>query len=218
MGFWSGVCSFVSSACSAISSAVSSIGRGVAAVATSIVSLGMTLAGKVGETIKGIAVSLGILKPEDKMDELGEKAMMSDKKPEDFESMNEYIDHLQNDVKIDKEKFDKLDKAELLARSGIGAAITLKGIEEKLETSISPEFLAAVAKQDLAADEIIQTIKTYKEKELDTDDYSLYVDDEMSLDESDKHSDALVSVYQKLEPDMTIEQIEEKVMNLSSGK
>ena len=216
MGFWSSVGSFVSSACSAIGSAVSSVGRGIAAVATTIVSLGMTLATKVGETIKDIAISLGILMPADKLDELGEKAMVSDKKPEDFDSMNEYIDHLQNDVKIDREKFDKLDKAELLARSGIGAAITLKGIEEKLETSISPEFLATVAKQNLAAEEIIQTIKTYKEKELDTDDYSLYVDDEMGLDESNKHSDALVTVYQTLEPDMTIEEVEAKVMNLST--
>lgn len=214
MGFWSGVCSICSSACSAISSAVSSIGSAVASVATAIVSLGVELAGKVGEAIKAVAISLGILKPGEDLEELGEKAMMSDKKPEDFDSINDYIDHLRTDVTIDKEKFEKLDDKELLARSAIGASITLKGINEKLDSAVTPEFMAEVAKQELTADQIVATIKAYKDKELKTDDYGLYLNDEMSIDESDKHSDALVSAYQKLEPELTIEQIEDKVMNL----
>ncbi|MFT5759817.1 MAG: hypothetical protein ACI9LM_004596 [Alteromonadaceae bacterium] len=214
MGFFSSVCSFVSGACSAISGAVSSIGSGVASLATSIASLGVELAGKVGEAIKAVAVSLGILKPEENLEELGEKAMLSDKKPEDFDSINEYIDHLRDNVPLDKEKFEKLDDKELLARSAIGASITLKGINEKLDTVVSPEFMAEVAKQDLAADQIVGTIKAYKENGLKTVDYGLYLNDELDLDESDKHSDALVSAYQKLEPELTTEQIEDKVMDL----
>jgi len=214
MGFWSGVCSFVSGACSAISSAVSSIGSAVASTATAIVSLGVELAGKVGDAIKTVAISLGILKPDENLEELGEKAMMSDKKPEDFDSINDYIDHLRDNVILDKEKFDKLDDKELLARSAIGASITLKGINEKLDSAVTPEFMAEVAKQELSADQIIGTIKAYKENNLKTDDYELYLNDELSIDESDKHSDALVSAYQQLEPELTIEQIEDKVMNL----
>lgn len=214
MGFWSSVGSFCSSVCSSISSAVSSIGSAVASVATTIASLGVELAGKVGDAIKAVAISLGILKPEENLEELGEKAMTSDKKPEDFDSINEYIDHLRDNVTIDKEKFDKLDEKELLARSSIGASITLKGINEKLDCAITPAFMAEVAKQALAADQIIETIKAYKEKELNTDDYGLYLNNELSIDEGDKHSDALVSAYQRLEPELTIEQIEDKVMGL----
>jgi len=214
MGLWDSICSVCSAACSVISSAVSSIGSAVAKVATEVVNLGVELAGKVGEAIKDVGISLGILKPHENIEELGEKAMLSDKKPEDFNSINDYIDHLRNNVTIDKEKFEKLDDKELLARSAIGASITLKSINEKLETAVTPEFMAEVAKQELTADQIVGTIKTYKENNLKTDDYGLYLNDELSIDESDKHSDALVTAYQKLEPELTIEQIEGKVMDL----
>ncbi|OLQ70159.1 hypothetical protein BIT28_10950 [Photobacterium proteolyticum] len=140
--------------------------------------------------------------------------MLSDKKAEDFDSINEYINHLRNEVTLDKEKFNSLDEKELLARSAIGASITLKGINEKLDTVVTTEFMAEVAKQQLTAEEIIGTIKVYKEKELNISDYELYLNDELSIDESDKHSDALVSAYQKLEPELTFEQIEDKVMGL----
>ncbi|MGL5046429.1 MAG: hypothetical protein ACRC6S_02320, partial [Shewanella sp.] len=136
MGFWSGVCSAVSSACNFIGRAASVIGNAVAGIATSIAQMGVSLAAKVGETIKNVGISLGIIKPDDDFSELGEKAMMSDKKPEDFDSMSDYIDHLRNDVVIDREKFKTLDEKGLLARSSIGAAITLQGINEKLDTVI----------------------------------------------------------------------------------
>lgn len=215
MGLFSSLCSFVSSACSTISSAVSNIGRGIASVATSIVSLGVSLAAKVSDAIKGVGISLGIIRPEDTMEELGERAILSDKKPEDFDSINEYIDHLKNNVSFDKEKFDRLDDKELLARSSIGASITLKGINEKLNATVTPEFMAIVASQELEVNEIIETIKVYKEKELNLDDYDLYLNDELTLDETNKHSSALVEAYQKLEPELSLDKIEEKVMGLS---
>ncbi|EOK5972558.1 hypothetical protein ACM6XX_002246 [Vibrio parahaemolyticus] len=209
--------SFVSSACSACSAiggAVSKIGSGIANVAASIASLGINLAEKVGEAVKNVGISLGIIRPEENMEELGAKAMLSEKTPDDFASISEYIDHLRNDVVIDKEKFDNLSDAEKLARSSIGASITLKGINEKLDTVVSPSFMATVAALDLETKEIIGTIKAYKEKNLNTDDYSLYLKDELSIDESHKHACALVEAYQKLEPELTTEQIEDKVMEL----
>ncbi|HCG6410697.1 TPA: hypothetical protein NJ163_004642, partial [Vibrio parahaemolyticus] len=203
----SGVSSAISSACSSISSFASKIGSSIANVATSIASLGVSLAAKVGEVIKNVAVSLGIIQPEDDMEKLGEKALASDKKPDDFDSMSAYIDHLRNDVTIDKEAFDKLTDGEKLARASIGASITLKGINEKLGTVVSPSFMATVAVQDLEAKEIIGTIKAYKEKNLNTDDYSLYLKNELTVDESHKHRGALVEAYKDLEPNLTFEQI-----------
>ncbi|NOE63290.1 hypothetical protein GU272_05875 [Vibrio cholerae] len=152
--------------------------------------------------------------PNDDLQELGEKAMMSEKTPADFDSISAYIDHLRNDVTIDREKFNRLDGKELLARSAIGSAITLQGINEKLETVVYPQFMAMVATQNLTADEIVATIKTYKEKSLSTSDYSLYLKDELSIEQSREHSNALVEAYQQLEPELSIEQIEDKVMGL----
>jgi len=214
MGLWDSFCSVCSSACSVISSAVAFIGSAVANVATEVVNLGVELAEKVGEVIKAVGISLGILNPDENIEELGEKAMLSDKNPKDFESINDYIDHLRNNVTIDKEMFKNLDDKDLLARSAIGASITLKGINEKLDTTVTPAFMAEVAKQELTTDQIVGTIKTYKENNLKTDDYGLYLKDELSINEGDKHSDALVTAYQKLEPELTTEQIEDKIMDL----
>ncbi|MCK8132212.1 hypothetical protein [Pseudoalteromonas sp. 2CM28B] len=216
MGLWSSVCSVVSSACSAIGSAVSRIGNSIASTATSIASLGVSLAAKVTDAIRSVGVSLGIIRPEDNLEELGEKAILSEKKPEDFDSINEYINHLNNNVTFDKDKFDRLDEKELLARSSIGASITLKGINEKLDSVVTPEFMATVASQELETKEIVSTIKAYKENDLKLEDYDLYLNDELTLDETTKHSSALVEAYQKLEPELSIEEIENKVMGLSN--
>ena len=90
---------------------------------------------------------------------------------QDFDSINEYINHLNNNVPLDKDKFDRLDEKELLARSSIGASITLKGINEKLDTVVTPEFMATVASQELETKEIVSTIKAYKENDLKLEDY-----------------------------------------------
>jgi len=216
MGFWSGLCSVVSSVCSVIRSVASNIGNSVVKSATSIASLGVSLAAKVTDAIRSVGVSLGIIRPEDSLEELGEKAILSEKKPEDFDSINEYIDHLNNNVPFDKDKFNRLDEKELLARSSIGASITLKGINEKLDTVVTPEFMATVASQELETKEIVSTIKAYKENDLKLEDYDLYLNDELTLDETTKHSSALVEAYQKLEPELSIEEIENKVMGLSN--
>lgn len=217
MGFWSSVgsalSSVVSAACNVVNSVASILGS-IANRAITILEMGSSLAIRVGEAIKAVGISLGIIMPNDDLQELGEKAMMSEKTPADFDSISAYIDHLRNDVTIDREKFNRLDGKELLARSAIGSAITLQGINEKLETVVCPQFMAMVATQNLTADEIVATIKTYKEKSLSTSDYSLYLKDELSIEQSREHSNALVEAYQQLEPELSIEQIEDKVMGL----
>lgn len=216
MGLWDSFCSIAKSACTVISNAVSNIGKSMVKGATAIASLGVQLASKVSEAIRTVGVSLGVISPCDNLDELGQKAMLSNKKPEDFDSISEYIEHLQNTEILDQEKFQSLDEKDLLARSAIGAEITLKGINEKLDTVVTMKFMAKVAKQELKAQEIIETITTYKENNLKTEDYISYLNDELSLEESDKHSLALVQAYQKIEPRLSIEKIEDRVMELKS--
>lgn len=84
MGLWSSICSVVSSACNFISSAASSIGNRLVESATRIASLGVSLAAKVTDAIRGVGVSLGIIRPEDNLEELGEKAILSEKKTRRF--------------------------------------------------------------------------------------------------------------------------------------
>ncbi|MCR2255717.1 hypothetical protein NSX39_24035, partial [Salmonella enterica] len=77
-----------------MSSVASTLGNAVTKIATTISEMGVNLATKVGETIKAVGISLGIIQSSDDLQELGEKAMMSEKTPADFDSISAYIDHL----------------------------------------------------------------------------------------------------------------------------
>ena len=46
---------------------------------------------KVINTIEAISVASNVLTPRDNANELGAKAMMAEKKPEDFDKINDYI-------------------------------------------------------------------------------------------------------------------------------
>ncbi|MDY6057331.1 MAG: hypothetical protein SPI60_05950, partial [Campylobacter lanienae] len=48
---------------------------------------------KIGLVVQTISTLLGIIKPEDKTEDLGQAMRESSKKPEDFDSINNYIEH-----------------------------------------------------------------------------------------------------------------------------
>lgn len=214
MGFWGAVGSFISGCASVIGSAVSTIGSAVASVATSILSVGTSLLGPVVQAITFVARVLGILKPDEDPEELGAKAMSADKKPEDFESINEYIDYLRYDVQIDKEKLKDADKTTKLASIAIGASITAKGIEERLNANIPIEFWKSVAKQKLEATEIIKTVENYKKNDTNLIEYSEYTEGKSDFSNRVKNQSILVQTYKELEPDLSEDDIEKKVFNM----
>ena len=51
-----------------------------------------------------------IIAPNEDAEELGDKVMRADKKPEDFDSTNEYIEYLRNEIKSSREEIEDLDK------------------------------------------------------------------------------------------------------------
>ena len=187
MGFWSGVCSFVSSACSFVGSAVSKIGSALVSAASSFIEKLGPVIGAVCNILKSIGVSLGIIKPEDEIDELGAKACETDKKPEDFESIQEYINHLKNDVKLDKEKFEKRTEAEKLAHQGIGATLVKKGVEEKVGIDITDDFLGFCVKGALSGSETLGLINAFKaNNSTSTEKFDSYMKNKLSLEEKIK--------------------------------
>lgn len=216
MGFFSAIGSFISGAVSAVTGAIGSIGSSVAGIATNLLKVATPYIGAIIEAITMVGKLIGVLSPNDDVEELGAKAMQADKKPEDFESISDYIDYLRNDITIDKEKLKSADKTTKLASQAIGASIAAKGIEEKLDTSISMEFWKEVAKQKLKEGEIVKTIETYKKNDLDTADYEKYMIGDMKVDDRKKHSNALIEAYSELEPNLSKDEIEDKIMNLKN--
>lgn len=215
MGFWSSVGSFVGSV---ISSAVSSIGSALASAASTFLKVAGEFLGPVAQIISAISNILGIKKEEEDVEEIGAKAMQSDKKPEDFDNYTDYINHLRNDIQLDKAKFEKAGEAEKLARTAVGATVLAKGIEDKKGFEIPNEAWVAMAKLGLEnkEKEVDALLDTFKNGKLE--DFARYVDGKLDAKTEGEVGDKLVQMYQKLEPNASIEDIEKKVMNMDKSQ
>lgn len=216
MGFWSSVGSVFSSAVSFVSSAVSAVGSALSSAASTLLKVSGLQFGLVGTIIQAVATLIGVLKPDDKIEELGAKALESDKKPEDFDSNAEYIDYLKNEIQLDKEKFDNASKVEKIARTAIGASIAVKGIEEKKGFDIPALFWVKVAEQALKSKEINAIIDTFKEDKLEK--FVAYSEGKLDYKDEMKTGDKLVDMYSQLEPNLSKDEIESKVMKMEATR
>lgn len=217
MGLWGGLVSMVSSAVSAVGSALGSVAGSIGAMAGGFLKVAAPFLGPIGQIVSIVANLIGILKPGDNVDELGAKAMQADKKPEDFESNAEYIDYLRDEVELDKEKFDKAGDVEKMARTAVGVSVVAKGIEEKKGFDIPIEAWVAMAKLGLQdkAKEIDTILETFKDGKLD--DFAKYVDGKLESSKELEVGDTLVEMYKELEPNATVEDIENKVGKMEIG-
>lgn len=139
MGFWSSVCSIASNIGSAISSAVSSIGSAVSSFASSvapvvgsIISAIPAIGKTIGNIAQGLFQGFSVLKPDEKVEELGERALQASEAGivfEEFDDFDEYVEKLRN-FDLDPEKANKRSTAEkIVAGLGVGTA----GLEDKLD-------------------------------------------------------------------------------------
>ena len=82
-------------------------GSALAGSATSLLSMAGKYLEPVAQGIQIIVMLIDVLKPDDKVEELGAKAIEENKKAEDFDSDAEYIDYLRDDVKLDKKNLTR---------------------------------------------------------------------------------------------------------------
>ena len=128
MGFWGAICSIGSSITSGISSAVGSIGNALVSFASNV---GPVIA-KIVTELEPVAVALGkfaaaflqgmgVLKPNEKPEDIGERALQAAEKGvtiEQFDNFDSYLAALR-DFDLDAEKAAKRSTAEKLV-AGIG--------------------------------------------------------------------------------------------------
>jgi len=214
MAMFSSVESLINSVVTTIGSIASSIGSALANAVTRFLKVAGPYLEPIGKIVGIIANVLAIKKEEEGVDEIGAKAMMSDKKPEDFDSYNEYIEYLRNDIKLDKERFEKAGKVEKMAQIAVGATVLTKGIEEKKGFDIPTEVWVAVAKLGLEDNykEVNTILDTFKDGKLE--DFARYVDGKLGTQKEGEIGDMLVDMYRKLEPNASSEEIEKKVIEM----
>ena len=153
MGFWSGLCSFVSGVCGAIGGLV-----------------GSPVFGAVVGLISLVSTVIGLTKKDEKQEELGAKASLTDKKPQDFDSYQAYIDHLSNDIKLTPEIKDRLKNDEKFKNecTAMGASLQWYGLNEKMGINMDIASLVKLVEAGVKTPEQFQTIaNTFKSKEVE---------------------------------------------------
>jgi len=223
MGWLSSACSFIGScisgACSVVSSAVSSIGSAMAGVAGALLKVATPYLSALMTIVNVVSKILGILNPNETPEELGDKAMRSDKTPEDFDTTQEYIAHLREEVDFDKEEFDKLSDEDKLARSAIGTAISMKAINEEKGFEVSVDTWVTITKLHekglLDKDNLDAFLEEFKE---DQPEINEYVNDKLNGNEELEVAGALSEAYKKLEPELSTEAINDKVLSSKIGE
>lgn len=158
--FVSGAVSFVSGAISTIGATVCGAAKGfIGAVAkigidgVSSIKEAVGFVGKIMHTIAEIVLNMDL---KDSSEELGAKAVQAEKGIKDFEGNAEaYIKYLQDEINLDRARFEKMSSEEKLGCEAIGITLETKAVEQKLGgVEIPVESLAEIGKIHMAGIEI----------------------------------------------------------------
>lgn len=159
---------FIAAAISAVGSAIASIGPAVASFATTVlprllpyISKGLEVMQTIGQVAQVVSQVLGLLKPGEKIDEMGERAMQAAEQgitPDSFDNHDAYMNELRN-FELDPSK-----KSDPMAKIIAGLAVVSHGLDEKLGV---PEGtagqlwpLVAADGQYFTAEKLLQLVQT----------------------------------------------------------
>lgn len=201
----------------AITKVAVTIGPVIARYAPMLLDVAAKYLPQVIKTVETVATVLNIISSNESAENLGAKAMIADKKPEDFDEINQYINYLKNDVSVDSSTLSK-EGIDVAARQAIGTSILIKGVNENLGVELSIPFIKTVSQLDIDANVIVEIVKSYSTSGLNLEDYVKYVTKTLSVDELDKHGEILVDAYQNADHSLSEEQAEDAVMDLSLPK
>ena len=198
-----------------ISSLISNVGEVVVEGVKKFLSVGVEILEKAITIIDGVAKAAGIIEPDQHAEDIGDRAMRADKKPEDFDSINGYIDYLKKDIEGHTQaELESLPPEERLARKAVGCAVLSKAISEKKSLDIPYDFWETAVKAGLTALEIDTFLTKFKASGLEPEDFNKYLKKGLEFSKARKFDNAMVTAYKELEPEMTEEEITEKIIGL----
>ena len=169
MGFWSDLCSGVSKALSPVVDAVSNVLQNSELMQKLLPVLGLVIPPP-WDVVAVIAVqvlSAAMGKPENP-EELGWQMNEADKKPEDFDSFDEYKDYLDENYPFDKDAFDAQTDEQKAACRYVGMAGTMEELKESKGFEINATSLGALAGAASTLGWSNDTMKTFAQGMLNT--------------------------------------------------
>ena len=146
MGFWSSLCGAVSKVFSPVVNAVSSVLQNSPMLQKLLPILGIAIPPPLDAiaviAIQVISACMG--KPENP-EELGWQMNEADKKPEDFDSFDEYKEYLNENYPFDKDAFDAQTDEQKAACRYVGMAGTMEELRDSKGFEINATSLGALA-------------------------------------------------------------------------
>lgn len=224
-------CDGVSLVVDSISSALSSIGEGIKSICEAIGSEGMLLIGSIAlsllipgfglpeiftliQIVAEVAKMLNV-GGEDSPEELGMKAEIADKKPDDFDSTEEYIKYLNEEVELEKDAVDKLTMEEKAKYGLIGSSLDIMAIKEKYNIELSPDFLRDVTIMKLTPEEVGTCVKDFADKGIEKmQDMTDYMRGNSIESDKSTISSTMLDSMKSLYPELSDEQLENRLSEM----
>lgn len=172
---------------------------------------------EVADSVKTIAEAIKI-KENEGPEELGMKAERSDKKPEEFDSTEDYIKYLRDQVEVQRGQFKNLKEEERIVYEVIGTGLYVKGIEEKYGISATGEFWKVVADLHLKGDDVRRFIETFKKNDISNmSDMSDYIKGKSAASgtEPNRISDSILESLRMIYPGISEDELYDKFNELS---
>ena len=146
------------------------------------------------------------------------KAQQAEKKPEDFDSTQKYIEYLRNEVELDKKQIEKLSQEEKAGYAAVGTSLYIKGIEEQYGIKAPGEFWRTAADLELGSEDVKKYMETFKEHGIkdmaDMNDYLKGFAPASGV-QPRQVSDCIIEGLKKIYPEMGEEGLYEKLNEMS---
>lgn len=233
MSFFGGIANAISSGINAVCSLGSSI-------CTGLYKVGIYLGGAIGKGLESLSkfimrmpeidiidvidiISIIVseigeilgISEDDSTEEIGFKSLQADKKPEDFDSIEQYIAYLEKEIELDKIKFKEMSQEQKLTCNAIGSIIVAKGISENKGIEVGVDFLVEAAKQKMQPREAEIYIDRFKENNLELK-LSDYLKCNLPLEEVRRIDPVVKGVIKELNPMFTEEEIDTKLDDMTN--
>lgn len=170
--------SLIGSACSAVGGFLSSVGGALASAGSMVLNalqVGLPIFARVCEIVLDVAKVLNVLNPQDTDKEvldLGMRAELADQqgiRSEQFQDYQAYIQHLRQEIKVEKLELDKLTDVDRLKYGAIGTSVTIRAIQDKYTTPIPNDFWLSAAKMELPHNEVKSLLDRFESQGVSAD-------------------------------------------------
>lgn len=177
----------------------------------------ITVIGKISDAVTAIAEATSDKPAGLSAVDLGMRAEVSDEKPENFDSYNEYIEYLAKNIEADKEKMANLSDAEKMAYSLAGLTIREQQIDQNLGTEVPAETYVDAYKAQLSPNELRGMIEAYSEKDKMPRLGDYLEGDKLEHNEQTTMRDGLYEAIKEANPELSETEIFEKIYDMKEN-